>query len=82
MRRQTNETNLFAVLFERKCLVKVERIGVNNRALAIVDPEPLVDLLGPRSKGKRVTRVLAQCAPTAGAFCITGKVLFFITREN
>jgi hypothetical protein len=38
-------------------------------------PSRFVDPLGLRSKGERVTRVLSQHTPTAGAFCVSCKVL-------
>ena len=77
---QTDKTSLLAMLFERQCLLDVEGIGINNCPLAMIDTQPLVDFLGLRSKDERVTRVLSQHPPTAGAFCISFKVLFVINH--
>jgi hypothetical protein len=72
----TVDPNLVALLFERDRLVDVEPIRVNDRLLAGVDAQSLVDLFSSRSKDERVARVLPQAAPTTGASHVGGKVLF------
>lgn len=64
------------MLFERNCLVDVEPIRVNDRLLAKVDAQSLVDFFSLRSKNEWVARVLSQSMPTACASRIGGKVLF------
>ena len=72
----TVDPNLVALLFECDRLVNVEPIRVNDRLLAGVDAQSLVDLFSPRSKDERVARVLPQAEPTMGASHVGGKVLF------